>query len=78
MTALTGGAAGLVFGIAQFAVLEAVASRLEREKGKAPVARIMRNVATLDLFLLPVLGYVIGGLLAGPATAALALSGGVA
>lgn len=66
ITPMTGGIAGLVLGIVQFLTLMGVASHLERQNPNQQGARILRIVAALDLFIFPIAGYVIGGLLAEP------------
>ncbi len=57
---LVGFGAGALFGVFNMAVLRAVASRIEGAKPtpeKARMARILRIVATVDVFVFAVLGY---------------------
>lgn len=65
--AMAGGLFGLLFGIVSFVALRIVAAQIEskelRERTSSRssfTASVVRYVALFDLFLFPVLGYVIG------------------
>lgn len=61
--AMTGGIIGLAFGAATFVAIRLMINRLEfsqREKQNTKQLEAMKTMALVDLFLFPVIGYVVG------------------
>jgi len=60
---MIGALAGAAFGLVNFAILRAVAGRMEGDKPTAETRRtagILRMVAMADLIVFPVLGFFLG------------------
>ncbi|MEO1719147.1 MAG: hypothetical protein AAFR23_02840 [Pseudomonadota bacterium] len=64
--AMTGGVIGLAFGVVTFIALRAMVAKLEGN-ATTPVEsqqiRTMKRMALIDLFIFPVIGYVVGPML---------------
>ena len=65
--AMTGGLAGLLFGIVSFVTLQTVGSAIERQNKlqSATTGKVLKMVGLVELFLFPALGYYLGPIVLG-------------